>query len=375
MSIRGKLTAIVAGAVAALTTAVLISVWLSSWQEVRKDVHNELEAARHDFVVTEGEHLHEHVLEATTIAESEELQPLLARNDSKGACAWLSGILAGKGSPVNPEDDFDLLAVVLPNGEPLGVVVRGEEPCVRRPVKHPFPALQSKQRVPEITNWESGDDKLYEVIAAPVVDAQGRDAATLMMGFEVTDSMARHIKEHTGQDNIVWHKEGNEFHVLGVSNPGLRSLLTAAVEKSNGDTGEDGGSYAILDTHIEDHADPVFNPKGLHIGLVQSLDDKFEPFRRLEYLLALMAVLALVLGWLLGLFLARPIAMPLVHLAKAADSVAHDQLDSADSLLLHYPDRLINAKDEIGVLGRSFREMVHGLKERLAMVPFVSEAT
>jgi adenylate cyclase len=55
--------------------------------------------------------------------------------------------------------------------------------------------------------------------------------------------------------------------------------------------------------------------------------------------------------------------------------VAHDQLDAADLLIQHNPERLIQAKDEIGVLGRSFHQMLQGLKERLAMFPFVSEAT
>ena len=37
ISIRGKLTVIVASAVAALTIGVLVSVWISSWREVRAD--------------------------------------------------------------------------------------------------------------------------------------------------------------------------------------------------------------------------------------------------------------------------------------------------------------------------------------------------
>jgi len=126
---------------------------------------------------------------------------------------------------------------------------------------------------------------------------------------------------------------------------------------------------------VEDRADRVYNPEGLHIALVQSVDAKFEPFRRLEYLLASMALLTLILGWVLGALLARPIATPLVDLARAAENVARDQLETADSLLQSHPERLIHAKDEIGVLGRSFRDMVQGLRERLAMVPFVSEAT
>ena len=87
-----------------------------------------------------------------------------------------------------------------------------------------------------------------------------------------------------------------------------------------------------------------------------------------------MPLLALVLGWIVGMFLSRPIARPLVRLAKAAESVARGQFEVADDLLQSHPDRL-RARDEIGVLGRSFLRMVQGLKERLAMSTFMSEAT
>jgi class 3 adenylate cyclase len=375
ISIRGKLTVIVAGAVAVLTTAVLVSVWISSWREVSADVRNELQTARKEFVINEGEHLHEHALEAMTIAESDDLPPFLLPRDSQAACSWLSKVLSGKSTPINPEDAFDIVAVILPNGDTLGVVVRGEPVCDDRELKWRMPVLSNKGNNPEITNWESDNQKLFELIEAPILDAKDRSLGTFILGFEVTDSLARHIKEHTGQENLVWHEEGNAAHLLGASDPSIRDLLGSAV--NNWRTGAEvaSGSYAILDAGLEDHADLVYNPRGLHVALVQSLDEKFEPFRRLEYTLAFMALLALVLGWIMGMLLARPIATPLIDLARAAESVARDELESADHLLRSQPDRLIHAKDEIGVLGRSFRDMVQGLKERLAMFPFISEAT
>jgi class 3 adenylate cyclase len=375
ISIRGKLTVIVAGAVAALTTAVLISVWVVSLREVKNDVRSELQIARQNFVMAEGEHLHENALEATTIAEAEELLPFISLRESKAACSWLAGVLTGKSTPVNPEDSIDLLAVVLPKGDPLALVVRGETPCARRRLKNRLPSLSNSQNAPEITNWESDDKKLYELIAAPILDAHDRMVGTLIMGFEVTDTLARHIKEHTGQNNIVWHEDGNEFHLLGVSDPSMRSLLGFVAQNWRKGKEQESGGYAILDTNIEDHADLVLNPARLHIALVQSLDEKFAPFRRLEYLLGSMAALALLLGWILGVLLARPIANPLANLARAAQSVTQDQLDTADRLLQVQSERLIQAKDEIGVLGRSFHEMLQGLRERLAMFPFISNAT
>ncbi|HMF92240.1 MAG TPA: hypothetical protein VKL40_16465, partial [Candidatus Angelobacter sp.] len=169
ISIRGKLTVIVASAVAALTIVVLVSVWVSSWREVREDVRKELQTARKEFVINEGEHLHEHALEAMTIAQSDDLPLFLLSHDSKAACAWLSKVLSGKKTPINPEDAFDLVAVLLPDGNTLAVVVRGEPVCDARELKWRLPVLSNKDNDPEITNWESDDQKLFELIEAPIV--------------------------------------------------------------------------------------------------------------------------------------------------------------------------------------------------------------
>ncbi|HEY6306908.1 MAG TPA: adenylate/guanylate cyclase domain-containing protein [Candidatus Angelobacter sp.] len=360
---------------AALTIAVLVGVWISARREVRNDVRGELLVARGAFVINEGEHLHEHAVEAAAIAEDDDLPPLLSSRDTKGVCAWLSRVLAGKSTPVNPEDAFDIVAILLPNGDAFGVVLRGAPACEARELKWRLPVLSNKDLNPEITNWEADNRQLFELIEAPIHDTQDRRIGAFVLGFNVSDALARHIKEHTGQDNLVWHQEGNKSHLLGASDPSLRYLLAPAVK--NWRTGFEvvSGGYAILDGSVEDHADLVYNPEGLHVALVQSVDGKLEPFRRLEYLLAFMALLTLVLGWLLGALLAGPIATPLVNLARAAENVARDQLEIADHLLQSHPKRLMHAKDEIGVLGRSFRDMLQGLRERLAMFPFISEAT
>lgn len=375
IKIRDKLIVIVAGAVAVLTTAVLISVWITAWREVRQDVRSELKAARQEFVMTEGEHLHEQALEADLIAQSDDLVDFVQKQDAKKTCAWLANLLAGKkNAPVNPEDSVDMVAAVLSDGRPLGVVRNGKSPCGAQELQWKLPFLSSKAEAPEITNWESEHERLFELIESPIFDPKDRNIGTFVMGFEVSDSLSRHIKEHTGHDNIVWHNDGEKAHLLGVSDPSLAALLTPAVQ--NGQPGGHNvvGEYAVLDAVVEDHADVVQNPKGLHIALVQSLDERFRPFRRLEYLLLLMALAALVLGWIVGMFLSRPIANPLMNLASAARNVADGRFDAADQLLHRNPERM-GAKDEIGVLGRAFHNMIQGLKERLAMTTFVSHAT
>jgi adenylate cyclase len=81
----------------------------------------------------------------------------------------------------------------------------------------------------------------------------------------------------------------------------------------------------------------------------------------------------MLLGFFFGSFFARPIANPLMGLAAVAESVAEGHLDKAHTMMLN--NNRGQATDEIGILERSFVRMVRGLKERLAMSTFLSQAT
>jgi adenylate cyclase len=80
----------------------------------------------------------------------------------------------------------------------------------------------------------------------------------------------------------------------------------------------------------------------------------------------------MLLGFFAGAFFSRPIANPLIGLASAAESIAEGNLDGAHGMI--HSER-IGSRDEIGMLQRSFLRMVRGLKERLAMSTFLSQAT
>src|SRR5205807_695743 len=213
---------------------------------------------------------------------------------------------------------------------------------------------------------------------APIVDDKSQELGTFVIGFEVADTLAQHIEKHTGKKAALWHIDGLKAHLLGSSDPLLKPQLMQEIE--------DGGliaktpcrnskdDYCFLEASLDDPEDIVHNPQGLHIVLAQPIATKFKPFHQLVWILVGLGVLALVMGVVVGVLLSRPISSPLMSLASAAESVAHGQLDVADGLMRSNPGRM-GAKDEIGVLGRSFLHMVTGLKERLAMSTFLSQAT
>ena len=376
VSIRNKLVVMVSSTVAVLTALMLFWVAFYARKQVNDDVQQELQAARVAFVATEAEHLHQHVLEAEGIARSDVIVDLITARNLGAACVWTAGLLHGKKNPIHPEEAFDLVAVVLPKGTFLGVADhRG--PCSQAALSWRFPGITNPDSRSEITNWESPDGKLYNLFESPVMDAEFRHLGTLVLGYEISDTLAQHMKSHTGRDAILWHMDGNRPHFLASSNAELREMLASAVENGGVDpqTPLRGAKnhYSILDTVLLDPSDIVHNPQGVHVALVQPLDEKFLPFRQLEYTLLLLACIALGLGLALGIAIASPIANPLAGLASAAESVAQGNLDFADGLMRDNHDRM-GAKDEIGVLGRSFVRMIEGLKERLAMSTFLSDA-
>jgi class 3 adenylate cyclase len=375
LSIRSKLVMVVAGVVTVLTVLMLVSVAVSARRQINHDVLRELEAARRAFVASEGEHLHEHVVEVEAIAESDFMVNLLTTRHRQNACRWAGEVLSGKKNPIHPEDAFDLIAVVLPDGVPLAAVT-AHHPSCSETGKWRFPRLSNHDQASEVTNWESPNNHFFELVQSPIVDADGHDWGTLIVGFEVSTAFAQHIRQHTGQDSFLWHMDGGKPHLLGASNPALSGLLETAAQKSGSGPPffRSDDDYSILNANIEDKDDIVSNPLDMHLALVQPLEEKFAPFRRLEYNLLVLATLALVVGLALGVIVARPIARPLARLATVAEFVTQDKLEAAGTLLQQNPKRMA-AKDEIGVLGRSFVRMVQELKERLAMSAFLSQAT
>jgi len=377
VSIRNKLVVMVSSTVAVLAALMLVSIGFYARRQVNQDVEQELQAARAAFISAEAEHLHQQVLEAEGIARSDVIVDLITARNVAAACVWTDGLLSGKKNPIHPEEAFDLVAIVLPKGKFLGVADhRG--PCPAAALLWRFPQIANTNYSSEITNWESPEGKLYNLFESPVMDAHFHDLGTLVLGYEISDSLAQHIQQHTRRDTVLWHMDGNQAHFLGSSNGELKKMLATAVESGGLDsqTPLRGATnhYSILDTKFEDPNDIIRNPQDVHVALVQPLDEKFLPFRQLEYTLLLLACIALALGLALGIVIARPIANPLSGLANAAERVAQGELDIADGLMRRNPDRM-GAKDEIGVLGRSFVRMIQGLKERLAMSTFLSDAT
>lgn len=379
LSIRSKLTVIIASAVALLTAAMLVMVWVRAEREVRQDIQHELADSQTAFTAMEASHLREHAAETLADAAQPGVANLLRAGDRASACAFAADFIRRAMAEAGHTDTFDYVALQARDGSVLSLALRGYPACSPRPLRWRIADVRGALAgVAEITNWESPDHNFYEIIAAPVPGAHG-SLGTLSLGFQITDAFARSVQAQTGTQVAFWHMDGAQVHVLAVSTPGLKLALVRAIEgrsivpDSMGFSGPD-GAWTLLNAPIRDAADRMENPERLHTALMESITAKLRPFRLLEQYLGLLAVCALLLGVVVGAFFAHPIAEPLTSLARAAHAIERGDYDVGETLGLAQNPRM-QARDEIGVLGRSFLDMARGLKERFAMTKFLSQST
>jgi adenylate cyclase len=100
--------------------------------------------------------------------------------------------------------------------------------------------------------------------------------------------------------------------------------------------------------------------------ILQSRDRALLPYRRIQYGLLVLGLLAAVAGVGGSAFLAGNVTAPVAKLVEGTTQVAAGNFDY----------RLdIRTGDEIGDLARSFNVMIQGLRERADMQKFVSQST
>jgi class 3 adenylate cyclase len=394
LSIRNKLRLFTLGTCLILTVIFLVAIWKSTTDAVRQDLRSELNVAVQQFNDAERSRLRENLESGKNIANAPPARSILS-GDPADLCRWGKTLLRNNGLQLKGralEDkpaEIDLIAAVDSNAKTIDIITHAR-PCESGAAESPFP-VPADPATAELTDWEALNDKLYELVQAPVTDASGKDLGRMVVGFEVDDQLARYIVTHatwqaeTDHEQqpvqvVLWHMDApGRPHILGQSDAGIpTATLIAALNQSDQMDGwdsaelEDGG-YSFVTEPFAKHSSVFRETQDLRITVVQDIAPKLVAFHKLERFLALMAALAMLLGFFFGAFFSRPIAEPLVGLASAAESVAEGHLDRAHTLMSN--NNRSGATDEIGVLERSFVRMVRGLKERLAMSTFLSQAT
>ena len=222
--------------------------------------------------------------------------------------------------------------------------------------------------------------KLFIAVATPLAaSAQATPQGVLVAAYALDDSLAQAVKQATNSD-VVFFALDTLSHPLVVGSTLPRDEVAAALT-----AGTDSAALALLSGQADSIGMQLSaQVAGEHLiglgGAIRSAGNDvyggFVPFRSHEAELAAFATLrrtmalALGLGVLLALGLAfglaRHIARPVQRLALATRRVQDGD---------YSVDVLVTSGDEIGVLSQAFKSLVEDLKEKAALVEYMTSAS
>ena len=227
--------------------------------------------------------------------------------------------------------------------------------------------------------WLSGG-KLYNVVAAPVLEGGTRLVGVIAAAFQINDEVASNLEQLLNTQVVFLADAAKPTEpakaALAASTMGplgsaalaaiaRRDDLVQAVLRQGKTIGplplEVGGeTYVAYVLPIRSSSDQLV---GAAVAL-RSRERELAPFRQIQNTQILVGLAALVVAFILSFFLARRITGPVGRLVAATEQVRVGNLEATD-----LP---IESKDEIGILARSFRAMLEELKEKAALEQYVA---
>jgi len=379
LSIRSKLILLIGGTVCVLTAAVLSVVWFQSLRQVRAIVQDQLDTTRQMFSSAQRSHFRAHAFETASLAAAADIVHALEQRDRQAACAVLTRLMNAPRSDSRDNHVLDYLAIRLPDGSPLAVMVGTHSACDPQTLSWHLPDVHgSLNGAPEITTWASPENGLFRIFAAAVPGRSG-PLGSFTVGFEEDDGLAKDASLRAGVDVVVWGEDDqHQARVVGISDPSLRAPLTEVFDRQPDlhkpfDFKTASGEYEVEEVAVSDTGMLAQNPARIHAALVESVSQRMKPFRVLEAYLGALALAALLLGVGLGFIFSGPIATPLVNLAGAARDIEQGKYEVIEQLRASQAGHLAST-DEIGNLSRAFIEMAGGLKQRFAMSKYMSRS-
>ena len=227
--------------------------------------------------------------------------------------------------------------------------------------------------------WLSGG-KLYNVVAAPVVQGGSLVVGAIAAAFQINDDVARNLKSlmNTEVVFLVNPAKSTEAPKPSVSASTMQDVSPAVLEavkrqrelvdavfrqgKTIGPLFLElsGDTYLGYFLPIRSSTDQIV---GAAVPL-RSRDKELAAFRQIQNTQLFVGLAALVVAFLLSFVLSRRITGPVDRLLRATEQVRVGNLEGMD-----LP---VESKDEIGILARSFNAMLEELKEKAALEEYVN---
>ncbi|HYX20780.1 MAG TPA: protein kinase, partial [Thermoanaerobaculia bacterium] len=227
--------------------------------------------------------------------------------------------------------------------------------------------------------WLSGG-KLYDVVAAPVLEGGSRLVGAIAAGFQIDDEVARNLEQLLNTQVVFLADAGRPgtpakaalaastmgpLGAAALSAIGRRDDLVQAVLREGKTIGPlaldvGGETYLAYLLPIRSSSDQLV---GAAVAL-RSRERELAAFRQIQNTQVLVGLVALAAAFVLSFILARRITGPVERLVAATEQVRVGNLET--------PELPIDARDEIGILARSFRAMLEELKEKAALEQYVA---
>ena len=221
--------------------------------------------------------------------------------------------------------------------------------------------------------------RLLQIVAVPVAVQSGSSetvAGALMAARAIDTAFAQSIKRSSGDSIDVAFFALDSAGPRVVSNTlGSVAEVKAAIAAIQWPTGADTGSAAgaamratvrIAGVEYVALGAPLRTAGGSLVGglvVFRDRDAEFAAFRRLEQTIVIWGVIGLVLAALLALGIARQITRPVLALVEATRRAADGDYST---------DITVAASGEVGTLADAFRRMLADLREKQALVEFLS---
>ena len=232
------------------------------------------------------------------------------------------------------------------------------------------------------------DSVLIETVAVPIPNASGRVLGALMAVKPVTDSIARVVGSQT-QSTVLFYAldRRDEPRVAAATEDARRSekaLLADLSRRLHSDSGgvEQAGSTAdsassrgveqveLNGEHFVSRRGMLLSASGNPAGgflAMRSLEKELEAtgYTSLRNTLLIAGVAALLFALLISALIARQVVRPVTILADATRRAAEGDYQA------EIPE---GGRDEIGTLASAFRRLLADLKDKAALVDFLSSA-
>ena len=227
--------------------------------------------------------------------------------------------------------------------------------------------------------WLSGG-KLYDVVAAPVLEGGSRLVGAIAAAFQIDDEVARNLEQLLNTQVVFLADAGKPggpakvalaastmgpLGAAALTAIGRRDDLVQAVLREGKTIGPlaldvGGETYLAYLLPLRSSSDQLV---GAAVAL-RSRERELAAFRQIQNTQVLVGLASLVAAFVLSFFLARRITGPVDRLVAATEQVRIGNLET--------PELPLEAKDEIGILARSFRAMLEELKEKAALEQYVA---